>query len=108
MNFGGYIYIITNKYRTVLYIGSTTNIKRRMNEHKHGLLTGFSKKYNCCDLLYFEYFPDMADAAKREKQMKAWKRAWKLELIQKNNINLSDLSADWFDENGNIFSETEM
>lgn len=91
MNYGGFVYIITNKYRTVLYIGSTTDIKRRMYEHKNGLFKGFSKKYNCCDLLYVEFFPDIADAAKRETQMKAWKRSWKLELIQKNNPLLLDL-----------------
>jgi putative endonuclease len=102
MKFGGFIYIITNKNRTVLYIGSTTDIKRRIFEHKKRLLNGFSKKYNCCDLLFYEFFPDIADAAKRESQMKAWKRDWKLELIRKGNPALKDLSADWFDANGNL------
>ena len=102
MNYGGYLYIITNKNRTVLYIGSTTDIKRRMVEHKKGLLKGFSKKYNCCNLLFFEFFPDIADAAKRETQMKAWKRNWKLELIKKENPELQDLSANWFDEKLNL------
>jgi len=74
MKYGGYIYIITNKNRTVLYIGSTTDIKRRIFEHKKRLFGGFSKKYNCCDLLFYEFFPDISDAAKRETQMKAWKR----------------------------------
>jgi len=105
MNFGGYVYIITNKHRTVLYIGSTTNIKRRMLEHKNGLLKGFSKKYNCCDLLFVDYFIDIADAAKKETQMKAWKRDWKLQLIKVDNPLLVDLSSDWFDEKGNLIQK---
>ncbi len=76
-----------------------------MLEHKLGLYPGFSKKYNCCDLLFFEFFPDIADAAKRETQMKSWKREWKLELIRKGNPNLLDLSMHWFDENGNLKKE---
>jgi putative endonuclease len=97
---GGFVYIISNKRRTVLYIGSTTDIKRRMLEHKTGAYPGFSKKYNCCDLLFYEFYSHIADAAKRETQMKAWKRDWKINLIQKDNPEMLDLSRDWLDEKG--------
>ncbi len=99
---GGFIYIITNKNRTVLYIGSTTDIKRRMLEHKSGTIPGFSKKYNCCDLLFFEFFSHIADAAKKETQMKSWKREWKLNLIKTDNPELKDLSKKWFNEDGSL------
>ena len=73
-----------------------------MLDHKRGTFPGFSKKYNCCDLIWYEFFPDIADAVKRERQMKAWKRDWKIELIKKENPEMIDLSVNWFDGNGNI------
>lgn len=99
---GGWVYIISNKRRTVLYIGSSSNIRQRMFDHKNRTSDGFSKKYNCCDLLYCEFFPDIADAVKRERQMKEWKREWKLNLVKNDNPDLLDLSKDWFDENGTL------
>lgn len=99
---GGYVYIVSNKWRTVLYTGSSSAIHQRMFNHKRGFYKGFSKKYNCCDWLYFEFFPDIADAVARERQIKEWKREWKLNLIKKDNPELLDLSKDWFDENGNL------
>jgi putative endonuclease len=99
---GGYVYIISNIRRTVLYTGSSSKIRNRMYDHKHGTYKSFSKKYNCCDLMYFEFYPDIADAVKRERQIKEWKREWKWNLIKKDNPNLLDLSKDWFDENGNL------
>ncbi len=102
MRKGGYIYIMSNRWRTVLYIGLTSDIKERVWQHKTGFFKGFTKKYNCVDLLYFEFFPDIGDAVVREKQMKAWKRDWKMELIKKENPDLKDLSVDWFDEQANL------
>lgn len=102
MKSGGATYIITNKHRTVLYIGVTNNIRRRMYEHKKALNEGFAKKYNCNELLYAEYFWDIADAIQRETVLKKWKRDWKSELIKKENPDLDDLSKDWFDENGEL------
>jgi putative endonuclease len=55
--------------------------------------------------MYFEFFSDIADAVKRERQIKNWKRSWKLELIKKENPQMLDLSADWFDANGNLKKE---
>lgn len=102
MKSGGAVYIITNKHRNVFYIGVTNNIQRRMYEHKKALNKGFAKKYNCNELLYVEYFWDIADAIQREKILKKWNREWKLELITKDNPDLIDLSKNWFDEEGEL------
>src|SRR5688572_9514790 len=106
MKNGGIVYIITNKHRTVLYIGVTNNIRRRMLEHKRGTNKGFAQKYNYTDLLYFESFWDIADAIQRETVIKRWKRDWKLELIKMENSDLVDLSIEWFDEHGNLKETT--
>jgi putative endonuclease len=94
----GYIYIISNHNRTVLYIGVTGNLENRMLRHKVGEGSTFATKYNCKYLLYFEDFPDMTQAIAREKQLKRWHREWKFNLIQETNPNLDDLAQDWFDE----------
>lgn len=70
-----------------------------MFEHKNRLYKGFAKKWNCVDLLYFEGHWDIGDAIVRERQMKKWKRAWKLDLIKIDNPLLIDLSSEWFNEN---------
>ena len=94
----GYIYIITNHNRTVLYVGVTGNLRTRMLRHKVGEGSKFAAKYHCHDLLYFEEFPDMTQAITREKQLKNWHREWKLNLISELNPDLKDLAADWFDQ----------
>jgi len=68
-----FIYIITNKKEGVLYIGVTNNLERRIFEHKNKLVDGFSKKYNLDKLVYFEFFSNINDAIKREKNLKKWK-----------------------------------
>ncbi len=95
----GFTYIISNKRRTVLYIGVSSDIKGRMYKHKKRVYDGFAKRYNCEELIYFEEHTNMADAIKREKQMKRWSRAWKWKVIKEFNSELKDLSADWFNEN---------
>ena len=85
-----FIYILGN-YRPTLYIGVTNNLIRRIYEHKKRLIKGFSKKYNLTKLLYFEEYHSPLEAIKREKQLKAWKRDWKIDLIKKHNINFRDL-----------------
>jgi putative endonuclease len=92
-----YLYIITNKKEGVLYIGVTNNLERRMFEHKEKLIEGFSKKYNLDKLIYFETYQYINDAIRREKQMKKWKRQWKINLITEDNPDWNDLSFDWFD-----------
>ena len=92
-----YLYIITNKREGVLYIGVTNDIERRMFEHKNKTTIGFSSKYNLKKLVYFETYQYMEEAIKREKNIKKWKRDWKINLIVENNPNWEDLSKDWFD-----------
>ncbi len=89
-----YVYILSNKNRTVLYIGVTSNLLRRITQHKSAKGSVFTKKYNVSDLMYFEVFTDINDAIKREKQLKKWHKAWKWELIKKQNTNLTDLFSD--------------
>jgi putative endonuclease len=87
----GFIYIISNKKRTTLYVGVTNNLKRRITEHKEGIGSKFSEKYKLTDLLYFEEIPDIRKAIHREKQLKNWHRQWKLNLIKSLNPELKDL-----------------
>ena len=90
-----YLYILSNKFNGTLYIGVTNDLERRMFEHKNKLLEGFTKQYGLNKLVYFETYQYVNDAIKREKNMKKWKRQWKIDLIEKDNPNWSDLSIDW-------------
>ncbi|WP_040495888.1 GIY-YIG nuclease family protein [Fulvivirga imtechensis] len=94
MSKGGYVYIVSNKHRTVLYIGVTSNLSARAHEHKHGEGSDYTQKYNCTDLIYYESFPTIEEAIAREKQLKNWKRKWKEELIQKFNPEMKDLYVE--------------
>jgi len=86
-----YVYIMSNRFDTTLYIGVTDDLERRVSEHKTGLIPGFTKKYNCDKLVYYEVFSDINQAIDREKQLKGWKRARKDELIDKENKYREDL-----------------
>ena len=90
-----YLYIITNKTYGTLYIGVTNDLERRIFEHKYKLIEGFTKRYGLEKLVYFETFQYVNDAIKREKNMKKWKRQWKIDLIEESNLNWKDLSKDW-------------
>lgn len=83
----------TNKSK--LYIGVTNDLKRRVMEHKNSSASGFTSKYNCVNLVWFESFNDIDSAIKREKKLKKWNREWKDELINKNNHLWVDLAIDW-------------
>ena len=87
-----YLYIITNKHNTVLYVGITNDVMRRMYEHKKKLVKGFSSKYNCSKLVYFESSQDVKSIIQREKEIKKWRREKKIILIEKMNPNWIDLS----------------
>jgi putative endonuclease len=86
-----YIYITSNKNRTVLYIGVTSDLIKRIEDHKNGKGSIFTKKYNVNELLYFEKFNAINLAISREKQLKKWHSDWKWNLIKESNPNLLDL-----------------
>jgi putative endonuclease len=88
---GYWVYILASKRNGTLYIGVTSNLSRRVYEHKEKLIEGFTKKYNITQLVYAEEFQDINDAIDREKCIKKWNREWKLKLIEKQNPNWEDL-----------------
>ncbi|MEW7292560.1 GIY-YIG nuclease family protein [Aquimarina sp. 2304DJ70-9] len=90
------LYIITNKKNGTLYIGISNNLERRIFEHKNKLIEGFTKKYDLDRLVYFEIHKYVNDAITREKRLKAWKRQWKINLIEEDNPNWNDLAFDWY------------
>ena len=87
-----WVYIMSNKSRTVLYIGITNDLYRRYLEHKQEIIKGFTQKYKCHDLLYYEEFADIDEAIAREKHLKGWLRAKKDELISTVNPEKKDLA----------------
>ena len=91
-----YVYIMTNKYNSVVYTGMTNNLERRVYQHKNKLLEGFTKKYNADKLVYFEMTEDVKSAIEREKQIKGWTREKKNSLIENVNPTWSDLSSEWY------------
>ena len=90
-----FVYILSNWNDSVLYIGVTGNLPRRLYEHRNHLVDGFSSKYNTEKLVYFEETTDVYSAISREKQLKGWTRKKKNDLIMKMNPEWKDLSADW-------------
>ena len=87
-----YVYILSNWDDSVLYIGVTGNLPRRLYEHKNGLVEGFTKKYNVHKLVYFESTTDAYSAIEREKQLKKWRREKKNNLVATQNPQWKDLS----------------
>ncbi len=86
-----YVYIMASKRNGTLYVGVTSDLIKRVYEHKNNLVAGFTKKYGVHILVYFEETPEIESAIKREKQLKVWKRKWKLELIEERNPKWIDL-----------------
>ena len=91
-----YVYILTSKSGT-LYTGMTNNLERRIYQHKHKLIEGFTSKYNVNRLVYYETYRDVRDAIDREKQIKAWRRSKKIALIETENPKWQDLSEGWYE-----------
>ena len=89
-----FIYILASQRNGTLYIGVTNDLSRRIAEHKHDVIEGFTKKYQVHSLVYFEVFNDTENAIKREKQLKRWKRLWKLKLIDQVNPEWKGLYYD--------------
>jgi putative endonuclease len=86
-----YVYILASKKLGTLYIDVTSDLVKRVYEHKKNLVEGFTQKYNIHDLIYFETTQSIESAIAREKQLKKWNRKWKLELIEKHNPEWKDL-----------------
>ncbi len=94
-----YVYLLTNKRGTVLYTGSSSDLMRRVLEHKTGVYeTAFTKKYRCYYLVWHEEHPTLSDARKKERQIKRWLREWKEKLISEMNPEWKDLSEGWYTE----------
>ena len=92
MTKSGYVYFMTNHLNTVIYIGVTSNLSQRVEQHKRHIFAGFTARYHCEKLVYFEEYSDIESAIKREKQLKNWRREWKEELINKMNPEWKDLA----------------
>ena len=90
------VYILSNYSRTVFYIGVTNDLWRRVQQHRNGE-GRFTSKYKCFDLVYYEDFSDIRNAIAREKQLKNWKREWKIKLIRRENPELKDLADRWYE-----------
>jgi len=88
------VYIITNHRHGTLYTGVTSNLPQRIYQHHEGLLPGFAKKYNLKSLIWYEVHQTMPEAIKREKQIKKWKRGWKITEIERMNPMWNDLYED--------------
>ncbi|DAB29704.1 MAG TPA: endonuclease [Sulfurimonas sp. UBA12504] len=86
-----YVYIMCNSYNTTLYIGVTSDLLKRVYEHKNSLVEGFTQRYNLKKLVYYEVHSEIVEAIKREKQLKVWRREWKVQLIENMNADWNDL-----------------
>ena len=88
---GGFVYILTNRADGVLYIGVTSDLSQRIEQHRTGRVSSFTRKYNCHRLVWFEWFEDLNDAQRTERRMKKWNREWKVKRIVERNPAWDDL-----------------
>jgi putative endonuclease len=86
-----WVYILSSKSRGALYVGMTSDLGRRVWEHKNNLVEGFTSKYKADRLVYYEALEESENALRRERQLKKWRRAWKIQLIEKVNPEWKDL-----------------
>ena len=96
MQKSGYVYIMASRRNGTLYLGVTSDLPKRAYEHRNGLIPGFTSKYGCKTLVWYEAFGDLDAARYRELQMKEWKRAWKLRVIEEMNPGWEDLYDSLF------------
>ncbi len=87
----GYVYIVTNKRNGTLYIGVTGNLPKRIAQHREGAIAGFAKRYGCKLLVWYAVYDRVDEAIRREKQMKEWRRDWKIGAIERMNPDWNDL-----------------
>ncbi len=87
----GYLYLMARGRNGTTYLGVTADLLKRVWQHRNGVIDSFSKKYGCTLLVWYEAFDDIQQARQREQQMKKWKRAWKVELIERDNPQWLDL-----------------
>lgn len=88
------VYLLASRKNGTLYVGVTSWLQKRIWQHREGLIEGFTKRYRVHSLVYFEFHPDMPSAIRREKQIKKWNRAWKLDLIEQHNPEWLDLWSE--------------
>ena len=93
-----FVYLMANWNNEVLYIGVTNNLERRVKEHKDQKNKGFTEKYNCNKLVFYEETDEISVALAREKQLKNWHRKWKDALVNKENSKWEDLAMEWYNE----------
>ena len=96
MTKAGFVYIMANRRNGTIYIGVTSDLIARVQQHREGLVPGFTERYGCKLLVYFELYDDLQDARLQEKQMKEWKRSWKIRLIEESNLEWADLYPTLF------------
>ena len=92
----GFVYILTNRKDGVLYIGVTNDLATRIEQHRSGRVSSFTRTYNCHRLVWFEEFDNIHDARLAERRMKAWRRDWKIRRIEELNPEWNDLSSQLF------------
>ena len=96
---GGWVYIMTNKHNTTLYVGVSSKLMKRVLQHKKGVYPGaFTDQFLCHKLVWFQEYKSITEAIAMEKRIKRWRRAWKEELIREQNAEWSDLSEGWYHE----------
>jgi len=89
----GYLYILASRRYGTLYIGATTDLPKRIYEHRAGVIRGFTRRYGVKRLVYLETYDDVSDAIVRERRLKEWQRAWKVRLIEQDNPEWNDLAV---------------
>lgn len=92
----GFVHMMASGKNGTIYTGVTADLPKRVYEHREGLVAGFTKKYGCKNLVWFEALDDLEEARRRERQIKEWKRAWKIRLIEENNLEWHDLYPTLF------------
>ncbi len=92
----GFVYMMTNRKNGIVYTGVTSDLMKRVWEHREGVVPGFTKKYGCKLLVWYEAHDDLQEARRRELQIKEWKRAWKIKRIEEQNLDWNDLYLSLF------------